>query len=319
MIRLPHPVYEGEGVAAGGAADATATAAAATDAAKTATADPKAGAGTALDLPPEADDKKIVVPADFPDDWRAKMAGDDKDTLKKLERYKAPADVAKALREAEKKLTSGKVGTADPAPDGTKDPDALKVWREANGIPADPTGYELPKTVQERLTDADKPVLSSFTEFAHKANLPPNAVQVAASWYVEQQEQAFAAQVEADKKASEEVQDELRKDYGQEFRANTTMAKRFMEESGAVDLLEARLPDGRKVGNVTSLVKSLVDIAAQKYGDVSFAGGENAARTASRKEEIEKIRDTDFARYDGDQKLQAEYLEILKAEGKRKG
>jgi hypothetical protein len=322
MIRLPLPLYM--------AADAVADAAVIEKPAEAAATvvDDKAdkSGGTALDLPPEGEDKKIVAPADFPDDWRAKMAGDDKAALKRLERFKTPADLAKSYLEADKKLTSGKVGTAEPAPDGTKDPDGLKAWREANGIPADPTGYELPKPVLDRMTDADKPVLASFTEFAHKANLPPSAVQVAANWYVEQQEAAFEAQQATDAKLKEEVQDELRAEYGQEFRANTTMAKRLAEEAGVPDLLEARIPNearfgenaGKKIGNVLSFVKGLVDIAAQKYGDVSFAGGEAASKTQSEREQIETVMNNDFAAYDGNAAMKKRYAEILAADEKRK-
>jgi hypothetical protein len=316
-IRLPLPLYMADDAAAAAVIDKPDPAAAA------AVVDDKGGdkadkgGGTALDLPDESADKKIVAPADFPDDWRDKAAGD-KAIAKRLERFKTPGDLVKSYVELEKKLTSGKGGTPEPAPDGTKDPDGLKAWREANGIPADPTGYELPKPVLDRMTDADKPVLASFTEFAHKSNLPPSAVQVAANWYVEQQEAAFAAQQAADKTAAEEVQDALRADYGQEFRGNVTMARRFADEMGVPDLLEARLADGRKVGNVLELVKGLVDIAAQKYGDVSFAGGEAASKTQSEREQIETVMNNDFAAYDGNAAMKKRYAEILAADEKRK-
>lgn len=315
IVRIPQPVYE-VADAAGGASTQVAAAAADTIAAGTGDDNKAANAaGSALDLP--ANDKPIAAPADFPDDWRVKMAGGDKDAAKRLDRFKTPGDVFKSYTEIEKKVTGGKTAVTA-APDGEKDPEALKAWRKDNGIPDDPTGYELPKPVQERMSDADKPILASFTEFAHKKNLPPSAVAAAAEWYVEGQEAAFETQRQNDAKAAEETQDELRKDYGQEFRGNVTMAKRFAEEiTPGVNWFEARLADGRKLGNIPDFVKALVDLGSQKYGDVAFAGGEASSRTATELETIQNLMDTDFAKYDGDPAMKKRYGELLAAQEKR--
>lgn len=281
-------------------------------------------APTAMDGGAGDKDKQIVVPADFPDDWSKKMAGGDADLEKLIGRYKSPAEVAKALKETQGKLRSGK--TATDAPDGTKDPDGLKAWRKENGIPEDATGYELPKPIIERMTDADKPVLQSFTEFAHKKNLPPGAVATAAEWYIESQDAAFAAQNEADKKAAETTEDSLRKEWGGEYKANMEVIKRFQGEiTPGVNWSNARLPAdesvpvelrGKRIGDIPEVAKMMVDLALQKYGDVNFIGGANANALMSRKAEIEKFRSEHWQDYQGDPKMQAEYLDILKAEEK---
>lgn len=284
--------------------------------------------GTALDLPEEGKDKQIVAPADWPDDWKVKLAGEDKDALKRLDRFKSPGDLWKSYAEADKKIRSGKASADEPMPDPAKDADGAKAWRKERGIPDDPTGYELPKTVQERLTDEDKPVLASFTEFAHKKGLPPIAVASAAEWYVDMQEQTFAQREAADKQQVDDTQDALRAELGKEFRPFTTVAKRFAQEvTPGIDWFEARLPPepgyphGRKLSNVPEFVKALGEMGMQKFGDVAFAGGEASTKTMGRLEEIERIRDQEWSKYKDDEKLQAEYQTLLDAaikSGKRK-
>lgn len=267
---------------------------------------------TALDGGAGDKDKTIVVPGDFPEDWRVKLAGDAK-AAKQLDRFKAPTDLWKSYTELQTKMAKGK--TANDAPDGEKDPDGLKAWRKDNGIPDEPTGYELPKPVLDRLTDADKPVLASFTEFAHKKNLPPSAVAVAAEWYVASEEAATAAQRKVDADASEATADALRKEWGPEFKNNMEVIKRFQEEiTPGVPWANARLDDGRRIGDIPEVAKMMATLALQKYGDVAFIGGANESATMTRKAEIEKFRSTNWQEYQGDEKMQKEYLDILAAE-----
>jgi hypothetical protein len=95
----------------------------------------------------------------LPDDWRDIAAAGDDDTLKLLKRYGSISGVAKALKEAQATIRGGKLKTIMPDP---KDEKAMAEWRKAEGIPPDPTGYKLPDEVVKRLTDEDKPILSSF-------------------------------------------------------------------------------------------------------------------------------------------------------------
>jgi hypothetical protein len=312
QINIPIPVFSPNDAAAAVVEEVEADAVKDDGQDKAANEDQKTA--TALDL--VEDDKPIATPVDWPDDWRDKIAGDDASALKRLGRFKAPGDIFKSFLAAEAKIKSGK--DPIPAPDGEKDPEALKEWRADNGIPDDPSGYELSEDVQKLLTDDDKPVLQNFTEFAHGKNLPPAFVEAGAAWYVAEQERVFTARAEADKEQAQDAQDELRQEYGQEFRANTTMAKRFAEEiTPGVNWFEARLDDGRKLGNIPDFVRALAKLGSQEYGDVAFAGGEAAKATADRKAEIEKIMREDMKAYDNDPAIKKEYFDILQAEEKR--
>ena len=281
---------------------------------------PKTGLDAAADGDPPAGDPP--KPQTFPDDWRDQMAGADKDLRKRLDRFKSPVDVTKSFAELEKLKSAGKLKGGGEAPDGTKDPDGLKAWRAENGIPEDPTGYALPDEVTKKLTDADKPILASFTEFAHERNLPPRAVEVAAEWYTTLMDAQAADRVAADNTAAEAVQDELRSEWGAEFRGNSNLAKRFAETiTPGVNWLEARAADGRRLGDIPDFVKAMAELGRKEYGDVQFAGGENTTKTMARKAELEQMMKNDMSSYRANPALAKEYESIMDAElkaGKRK-
>lgn len=246
----------------------------------------------------------------LPDDWRDIAAAGDDDTLKLLKRYGSISGVAKALKEAQATIRGGKLKTTMPDP---KDEKAMAEWRKAEGIPADPTGYKLPDEVVKRLTDEDKPILSSFTDYAHKRNARPDVVEIASSWYVEMEEMAAAKRLEEDSAASEEAEDALRKDWAHgEYKANTTIAKRFVESIPGVgeSWSEARMPNGRRLGDIPEFVSWAADMGREKFGDAVFATPDGESRHNSRKAEIEKIRNEDFDRYEREG-LDKEYRKII--------
>lgn len=258
-----------------------------------------------------------VTPSDWPADWRDKLSGGDAKKLERLKRFTSPLDVGKSFFEADSKIRSGKAAEDVPMPE---DAEAAKAWRKERGLPEDPTGYALPEAITKRLTDEDKPLLATFTQAAHKANLSPKAVEVAAAWYTDMVESQVAQQIAADKEAATATSDALRAEWGADFKANSTVAKRFGTEAiPGVDWFGARLPDGRALGNIPEVVKAFAELGMLKYGDVSFAGGEATKATLGRKEAIEKIMRTDFDAYQKDPSLAKELEAIYAAEEKRGG
>lgn len=243
---------------------------------------------------PPADDK----PAALPDNWRELAAGEDEDALKLLKRYGSLNGVVKALSEAQKTIRAGVKKPEMPDP---KDEKAMAAWRKAEGIPDTPEGYKLAEPITKRLIDADKPVLANFTEFAHGKNAPPAFVEMAAEWYVDMSEKAAEAQAQADDKAKEDAEDALRDAWSRdEYKGNLTLAKRFWESSGIEGLSEARLPDGRRLGDVPGFVQFSSDQGRTAFGDVVFSSKDAESAHTNRRSEIEKIRDSDFARYENE-------------------
>lgn len=253
----------------------------------------------------------------LPDDWRELASNGDDDALKLLKRYGSLNGVVKALIEKDKLIRSGKIKRDMPDP---KDEKALAEWRKAEGIPDDPSGYSLPDTVKKVMTDADKPMLASFTDYAHKKGAPQAVVDIASEWYFDMATRAAEDQTAADAEARDTAETELRKDWAHgEYKANTTLAKRFVESiPGVGDVWEeARLPDGRLLGSVPEFIQWASDQGRSQFGDVTFATADSEARHASRRAEIEKIRDTDFDRYEAEG-LDKELIKLTEKELTRK-
>jgi hypothetical protein len=252
--------------------------------------------------------------AALPDNWRELASGGDKDVAKILERYSGLQGVAKALLEKERLIRSGKIKQDMPDP---KDEKAMAAWRKDQGIPEKAEDYKIPEPITKRLIDADKPVLANFTEFALTKNAPPAFVEMAAEWYVDMSEKAAEEQRANDDKATEEADDALREAWSRdEYKGNITLAKRFWESSGVEGLSEARLPDGRRLGDIPGFVQFSSDHGRSAFGDAVFASTDAENKHTGRKAEIEKVLNTDIDRYYSEG-LDKEYSEILQREQKR--
>jgi len=255
----------------------------------------------------------------WPDDWRDRLAKDDPGARKLLDRHSSLSSLVKKLVEQDKMISSGKIKRDMP---DASDEKAMAEWRKEQGIPDDPSGYKLPDTVTKALTDEDKPVLATFTEFAHKKGLPNSAVEVATEWYVSTMDQIAEQRAAADNEAREAAEDALRKDLPHgEYKASITLASRAIESIPGVgkEWSEFRGPDGRRLGDNPEFILWAADLGREKYGDVTFANGDSERKHMARREEIEKIRNTDFDRYESEG-LDKEYRKIIEkdlARGKR--
>lgn len=283
---------------------------------------PPAPAGkTVLDSPPG--DGAVTTPADWPADWRDRMATVDGKVDKKiadrLGRYTDPMAAMRAGIEAQNRIMAGRAGEDVPMPDAEKDPEGAKKWREERGIPADPTGYDLGK-LADKLTDADKPVLATYMEYAHSKGMSPAEVQRNVEWYTNLTEAQAQAQEQVDRQMAQETEETLRKQWGDSFRDNRQMAAKFGTEAiPGVDWFTARLPDGRSLGNIPEVVAAFAELGLLKYGDISFAGGEAAKATEGRMTELKTIMTTDIDRWNSSPQLRKEYFELLEKSQARAG
>jgi hypothetical protein len=280
-------------------------------------------ATTGAETTTTTDDGKGKKESPWPDDWRdliVEGAGKDADDLKKLaNRYGGPAGMAKALLAAQREISTR--GLAKPKPENPSDEKAMAEWRKSAGIPDDPTGYKLPDNVTKALTDEDKPVLAQFTEFAHQKGMTPDGVAIAAEWYTEMQQKAAEVQAEQDKAAVDACEDRLRAEWaGVEYKGNLNLASRFIEDHFGMpykEFSDARLPDGRRLGDIPEFIMKLSDAGRNTFGDAVFASSDAAQKHDSRRAEIETILKTDRARYFREG-LDKEYAAILQKDEKRK-
>jgi hypothetical protein len=270
------------------------------------------------------DDKPIAVPVDWPEDWRDKMSAKDADALKALERYKSPADVAKALREAQKKISSGQQRPALPK-DATEE--QIAEFRKEIGVPDKPEGYldALPNGLV--IGENDKAIAGSFLAAAHASNMPPEHVGEALGWYYTLQEETASAEAQYVKDFRMKSQDELRAEWGPEFRGNINSGMALLDTAPVMEdgtpfknaMMGARLEDGSLMGDHPDFLRWIVGLAssANPAGFVSPSGsGSQIESVQDEIASIEKIMREDRRAYDKDEKMQARLRMLYTAEEK---
>lgn len=265
---------------------------------------------------PSADDAAKDDKPGLPDDWREIASGGNEDLKKLADRYGSLSGILKALKEAKDTIRSGKI--KQPMPDA-KDEKAMAEWRKSNGVPDDPTGYKLPENVTKRLTDDDKPMLSSYTDYMHKKGATPEEVARGTEWYIDTVEAIQTKQIEDDKAHASEAEDALRKDLAHgEYKPMLTIAKRFVDTIPGIgeNILGSRAPDGRLYGSIPEFVLWAAEQGREKFGDIAFSTSDAERKHTARKEEIEKVMNTDIGEYRR-QGLDKEYAQILEREAKR--
>lgn len=244
---------------------------------------PEGGDGDDGDKPffDPGDDAPAAAPADWPEDWRAKMAGEDDKMLKRLGRFKSPLDMHKAWLSADKKISSGQLREPFPE-DGTDDDKS--AWREANEIPAKAEDYDTKLGDGFVIGEEDKPAVDMFLTEMHGANADQGSVTAALSAYYNIQDAMAAEQMESDKDLSVETEEALRAEFGAEYRGQVNAANNFMSSApgglGAL-LAGARLSDGTPLASNVDAVKWFMDLAQQTnpLGTVVPGSGADAAKS----------------------------------------
>lgn len=287
---------------------------------------PPAGGGNSPPSPPAGTlseggviDKTPAGPATWPDDWRQKLAGDDKAYLKTLERFADPGALAKSYREMQAKQSQMK---APPPAEGAS-PEEVATWRKENGLPEAPAGYmdqlALPNGMV--IGEADKPIVSQFAEQAFADNIDPKAFNGLVAKYYAMQDAQAQERVAADGQFKITSQDALNKEWGAEFRPNINAISNLLSGApeGVKDALFAgRTADGNIIGNDPRVLKWLAGLAREinPMGALMPAGtSQPMVAGENRIKEIEAIMrgpDADKA-YWKNAEMQEEYRNLLSA------
>jgi len=289
--------------------------------ATTATTEAPAASGTLATTDPV--EKVATAPADWPEDWRAKLAGEDKAYIKTLERYASPADLAKAHRELQARMSRGEL-KAGLKPDAT--PEEVAAWRKENGLPAAPEEYRpnLPNGMVPG--EADKPLIEGFQKTAHELGMTADQFNKTLGWYYGMMDQVQAEAVEKDKAFRATAEDALRAEWGPAYRSEVRAVANFMEANapaGLADVLfNSRTPDGSLIGDhpevlrwlnsLARTVNPMASLVPAGTGDVMKAG---EARIA----EIEQMMKTDYRGYWNNPDIQREYGQLIEARQATRG
>jgi hypothetical protein len=305
-----------DGVVESAAAPASAPAAPATTPA--AASEPaKPATGTVLD---GVADKAVATPANWPENWRDLVSQDEKER-KRLERFSSPAEVWKAQRELEKKLSSGKF-KAD-LPDNPTE-EQISAYRKDMGIPEDGK-YDVEIGGGFVWSDEDKPNLDFFAKRAHELNMPQGEFKKSLQVYADLQNKALADMAERDKAVWKETEDNLRAEWGHEFRANMNMLERMFPPEIVEEVFTARGPSGVKLGGSKEFLNFLVGFMKKYAPDETIvpggAGNEAAESELSKLDEEFKNDYPNFIRNEAKYKRWSDLKEakIIREQRERKG
>jgi len=257
-------------------------------------------------------------PAPEPEDdgsqWREKLAGGDEKLAKLAGRYASPKAVLEALAAAQAKIRSGGVKSA---PKEGATPEELAAWRAEQGIPAKPEDYKIELPAGLVLGDADKPMADSFVAAMHSKNAPPELVNEALGWYLKSQEEMLNARDAFDDQAASAAEENLREEYGRQYKTIVAEATKLIPEGIREALLDARLPTGERLGNNVDAIRWLAGVALElnPAATVVPGSGTNAAQAIeSELNGLKKLMgDHKSAYWKGPEaaKMQARYRELV--------
>lgn len=279
-----------------------------------------APANLAADPAPASAPAGEVKPT-WPDNWRDILAGGDEAFRKQLERMTDPTQVAKNYRELEKKKGTGELKKS--LPEGAT-PEEITNWRKENGIPTEHTAYleglQLPSGMA--IGEADMPIVDGFLKRMHEQNTPPAIAQQALSYYYEAVQQQADEVAQRDAQLHQAAQDELRADWGSEYRMNVNSVKSLLAskfgEDVASSLYTARLADGTVLGNNPAVLKGLAQIAREIDPAATVVPGVTNAPAAIESEIAQIESKMGTAAYYADPGMQKRYLDLVTARDKVK-
>lgn len=221
---------------------------------------------------------------DWPTDWREKMAGGNEKRLNLLKRYASPVALAEAQEQARDLIAKGQKRAPLPA-DAT--PEQVAEYRKDNGIPEAPDKYDTSLPDGLVIGEADKPLVDGFLKTAHDAHLDPGAVKTALSWYYKEQDRQREAQFDKDAANKQAVVEDLRGEYGPDYKRYVTAATEFFAPLGpdlAAGILQARMPDGTLLGAHPQATRFFINKALELYPFATVVpsgqGGSQATATA---------------------------------------
>jgi hypothetical protein len=219
------------------------------------------------------DGGETASPADWPADWRERLAGSDETALRNLKRFGSVDGLWKKIVNQDKLLSDRAQQRGTPALPEDATEEQVAEYRKALGVPEAPDGYGVALAPELQADDHLKAQLDSYLAFAHERNLPPGAVKAAVEW---QQAEILRQREEQSAAAARErarVTQALRKEYGAEYKRNLALADEFLSgRPGLAKLVSADNPDLELVRDIIALARDTADGDALYSGDGESGG-----------------------------------------------
>lgn len=271
------------------------------------------------------------------DDWRTRIAAGTTDPdkeRKQLERYTSPEDIWKKARQFETRLSSGEFKTAL-----KKDalPEEIERWRAENGVPQKPEEYKITMPAGRQPPKEDDSFLKAFLGTAHQANFTQPQVDAAVSAFYAEVDHQQQAITEAEKKAIQTADDQLRQEWGADYRVNKSMEEALLARAPAGfrdRFMNGYLVEKKADGTMTHTLiraapeahKWLVQMEREINPAASVMPGAGGDLSKSIGDELKQYKawmgapkgSANYKKYWGDEKVQERYRELLGAELKMK-
>lgn len=289
------------------------------------------GAGKEIAKPATIADGEVAEgkegAADFPADWREKMAGNDAAALAKLKRYATPDQAGKAFMELQKELSKRPVPVTHPGDKAT--PEQIAEYRKAAGLPVEADDYMKNLKVADGRTlgDTDKALAAQFAKDVGMSGTPLTQAQydAAVSWHLRQAELVKDELAQSDATNWQTNEQTLRQEMGADYVPNMNLVKSMLSgvsEGFSDKILTARQANGLKAGGDPETLKWLAGIARElnPMGTIVPASGQTAIQTVdARISTIEKAMQVDGGKeYWKSPAMQTEYRDLLTAREKHK-
>lgn len=266
-------------------------------------------------------------------DWREKFAAplpDDQKpkALNWLKTRASPYEVVRSGMSADAKI-SELMRERVKLPNGKDDdPKDLAAYRKARGVPEDPDKYDVPVPEEFQLSELDEEFKGEFLKDAHQRHWGQHDVDFAVKSFFALERLKQAGMAQAAIRQSQAAQDDLRVEYGKEYRANIELANRMFQEGlseyGMTDpderreFLSKRFADGTAIGEHPAFVKMMVKLAGERADDGALVMGETSdgGDIDGRVNKIMGLMHTDPKEY---ARMQPELQKLIAAQNRRDG
>lgn len=256
----------------------------------------------------------------WPDSWRTEFGNGDEKIAKRFERYASPRDVASALISVQNRISAGELRSALPK---DANPEQIKAWRAENGIPEEPSKYELKLKPGLVVGEEDKPIIDSFLkDVAHPSNMRPEEVSKVVEWYYAEVDRQSAAQAETMTKRKTETEEALRTEWGQDYRPNRTAITALLDANLSVKDAELRKLIEGSIDTNAGFAKLLAGLARQLNPMTTLVPGVHGSQPQAidaEIAEIEKLMRMNRAEYNRDTGKQERLRQLYAARDRLQG
>lgn len=247
----------------------------------------------------------------WPDDWQQRLAGEDKTLQNIAGRYASPEALFKGYVALQNDISSGRLRKS--LGENPSDED-VKSYRESNGIPVEPSKYEI-KNVE--ISEENKEVFEDLTKVAHSANLTNDQLNSMVAYFQDYEQEIEQARSELDQEEQDQARVDLKVEWGGNYDKNmnkiTAWMDKYMPEKVREAFQVARMPDGTRLFNQPDVVRGFADAAVAEFGQHTVLSGDydSFQGIEGRIAEIQHIMRTDRKQYNSNQAMQDEFRELL--------